>query len=172
MRRAIVGRTRATRTWSTAALLAACVWVYPVLAGPSSDASAESDVREVVERFRAAISSGDGETLRALFLPQGGAWLSMDHRADDTQVRLATPLMKPGSYEAFAKAIERSPGRHEEVFSDIDIHTDGTVASVDFDFVYVVDGKPVNRGLEAWQLAKTGDGWKIVSLIYSSHPPR
>lgn len=162
MRRMIVGM----------ALVAACMWGAPVLARPACDAAAESDVRDVVERFRAAISRGDGDTLRALFLPQGGTWLSMDHRADETAVRLATPIMKPGAYEDFAKAVERNPGRHEEVFSDIEIRTDGTVASVDFDFVYAVDGKPVNRGLEAWQLAKTESGWRIVSLIYSSHPPQ
>lgn len=153
-----------------AALLAACVCAGPVLARHSSDPEAEAEVREVVERFRAAIVKGDGASLRALFLPQGGAWLSVDRRPAEGQITMLR--LEPGSFESFARSIERADRRQEEVFSGIDIRTDGAVASVDFDFVYLVDGKRINRGLEAWQLAKTDSGWKIVSLVYSSNPPQ
>lgn len=136
-----------------------------------NDAVAEAEVREVVERFRAAIVGRDGASLRALFLPQGGAWLSVDRRAAPAGGAVSLEL-EPGSFEAFARSIEQTARRQEEVFTDVDIRTDGAVASVDFDFVYAVDGKPVNRGLEAWHLAKTDAGWKIVSLVYSSNPPR
>jgi hypothetical protein len=156
-------------------LLIACLSL-PVRAGTADDAVAEAEVREVVERFRAAIVNGDGDGLRALFLsrdalPQPGVWLSVDRVAAGAG-RPASLKLDPGSHEAFARGLENPDERQEEVFTDVDIRTDGAVASVDFDFVYLVDGKRVNRGLEAWQLAKTDAGWKIVSLIHSSNPPQ
>lgn len=176
MRRSPWGVAWSRRTGWAAALLAACLCADPALARQSSDPVAEAEVREVVERFRAAIVNGDGEGLRALFLSQQalsqpGVWLSVD-RVAATADRPASLQLDPGSHEAFARGLENPNRRQEEIFSDIDIRTDGAVASVDFDFVYLVDGKPVNLGLEAWQLAKTDAGWKIVSLIYSSNPPQ
>lgn len=51
------------------------------------------------------------------------------------------------------------------------ILTDGTIASVYFNFVFLIDGKPENQGSETWQLVKTGDGWKIAAITtYSSNP--
>ena len=47
---------------------------------------------------------------------------------------------------------------------------DGTIASVYFDFAFVIDGKPENQGRETWQLVKASDGWKIVAITYSSNP--
>ncbi len=46
-----------------------------------------------------------------------------------------------------------------------------------FDFVCFIDGAPVNRGAEAWQLVKGADGWRILALtlMVSSRaiiPPR
>jgi hypothetical protein len=55
----------------------------------------------------------------------------------------------------------------EEKFSNVQIATDGAVASVYFDFVFLSDGKPQNRGSETWQLINTGSGWKINALVYS-----
>ena len=79
--------------------------------------------------------------------------------------------LQPGSYASFAESIAANPGREEEVFSNIDVRTDGAIAAVVFDFVYLSDGKASNRGQEAWHLVKTDNGWKIVSMVYSSHSP-
>jgi len=47
------------------------------------------------------------------------------------------------------------------------IDTNGTVASVWFDFDFLVDGKVTNQGSETWQLVRTDDGWKINAMLYS-----
>lgn len=136
----------------------------------ANDAAAEREIRTVVEAFRAAIVAGDSDALRALFLPGSQAWLSVRDDADLARARERDPAagrLVPGSYDEFARLIANR--RQEEVFTGIQIRTDGLVAVVVFDFVYRHDGKAVNRGLETWQLAKTDDGWKIVSLTYSSH---
>ncbi|MFZ5636115.1 MAG: nuclear transport factor 2 family protein [Pseudomonadota bacterium] len=136
-----------------------------------NDAAAEVEVRAVIERFRTAIIAGDGDALRALFLPEPRAWVSVLDDAGLARVRARDPLasrVRPDTYERFARSVQENAGREEEVFSGIGIRTDGLVATVVFDFDYRIDGKVGNRGLEAWQLVRTDAGWKIVSLVYSS----
>lgn len=55
--------------------------------------------------------------------------------------------------------------------SNIRIESDGEIAAVSFDFVYSRDRQPTNRGLEAWHLLRTSTGWRIVSVVWSNHPP-
>lgn len=54
--------------------------------------------------------------------------------------------------------------------SNVQIHTDGTIASVYLNFVFVIHGKPENQGSETWQLVKASNGWKIAAITYSSNP--
>lgn len=54
--------------------------------------------------------------------------------------------------------------------SVVRILTDGTIATVYFKYVFLIDGKPENKGSETWQLVKTGAGWKIAAITYSSDP--
>jgi hypothetical protein len=52
----------------------------------------------------------------------------------------------------------------------VQINSDGTIASVYFDFIFLSDGKETNHGSEAWQLVKGTDGWNIAAITYSSNP--
>ena len=52
------------------------------------------------------------------------------------------------------------------------IETDGDVASVWFDYAFLADGRETNRGKEAWQLVNTGEGWKIVAVVWSMNAGR
>jgi len=62
----------------------------------------------------------------------------------------------------------RLPGRAGS-FSGAE-NGDGTIASVYFDFVFLVDGKEQNRGRETRVLVKGSDGWRIAAITYSSDP--
>ena len=76
--------------------------------------------------------------------------------------------LKPGTYQDFVDFLGASQQRLEEKFSNVRINTDGAVASVYFDYVFLRDDKETNRGTETWQLVNTGDGWKINAVIYST----
>jgi hypothetical protein len=54
-----------------------------------------------------------------------------------------------------------------ETFDNLRIESDGTIGSVYFDFRFLQDGKPLNRGVQTWQLVHTEDGWKISAMLYS-----
>jgi hypothetical protein len=36
-----------------------------------------------------------------------------------------------------------------------------------FDYVFLIDNKVSNSGVETWQLIHTAEGWKINALTYS-----
>lgn len=158
--------------WSFMAVaLLACA---PAFARGPNDAAAEAQLREVIHRFDAAIVSGDGATLRSLFLPQPSAWASVLGEAEYARLKERRPEAKrvrPDTYEHFAEMVETAKLPQRERFTDIDIRTDGAMASVSFDYVYEEDGVAQNRGIESWQLVKADDGWKIVSMLYSVHRP-
>jgi hypothetical protein len=133
--------------------------------------AARAQIQRVVEVFRTSIIAKDKSTLGSLFMPTGGSWIKvMD---DETYQRLkatqpSVAKLKPGTYQDFADFLGASQQRLEEKFSNVRINTDGAVASVYFDYVFLRDDKETNRGTETWQLVNTGDGWKINAVIYST----
>lgn len=136
--------------------------------------SAQQDIQHVVDAFQTAIVAKDGKTLGGLFLPQGGAWFTV--LSDDSYARIkakspSAPKYKQGSYTEFVQMVATSKEAMEEKFSNVRIDTDGAVASVYFDFVFLLNGAQNNRGSETWHLIKTDDGWKITSMTYSANLP-
>ncbi|SRR5579859_278632 len=135
--------------------LAACF----ALPAAASDTAA---IEQVMTEFHQAVVSHDGETLKSFFLPQA-AWFNV--LADSGKLR-------PGSYQDFAALVSQSNADIDPRHTDVEIRSDGTVASAWFTFHFMMGGKETNRGSETWQLVRTEQGWKIASLAYSSNPVR
>lgn len=138
--------------------------------GDAMQATARDQIQQVVERFQTAVVHKDGAALKQLFLPKDASWIAVLSEPSYHAMHAAhsrAPRFEPGSATEFIGMVVAAPARMEERFFDVKIETDGTVASVYFDFVFLLDGKPNNRGSEAWQLINTGSGWKINALIYS-----
>jgi hypothetical protein len=156
------------KVWLALAVLGAVI--RPAHA-ETDNSTARREIQRVVEIFRTSIIAKDKATLGGLFMQTAGSWIKvMDdktyQRLKATQPSIAK--LKPGTYQDFTNFLGASQQRLEEKFSDLRIHTDGAVASVYFDFIFLVDDKETNRGSECWQLVNTGDGWKINALIYST----
>ena len=139
------------------------------LAAPARAADTDA-IRQVVQQFQSAIVARDGKTLGSLFVQDGGSWLSVLDDATYAEAKAHHPAAKklePSTWRKFADAVQHSARPIEERFHDVRIDTNGTVASVWFDFDFLVDGKVTNRGSETWQLVRTDDGWKIQAMLYS-----
>jgi hypothetical protein len=131
---------------------------------------AHSQIEQVIARFQTAIVKKDKAGLSELFLPTNNSWIAVPTEATYRIVHAKHPKARrfmPGSYTEFVDFISTSPERMEETFSNVRIETDGAVASVYFDFVFLSNGEQQNRGSETWQLINTGSGWKINALVYS-----
>lgn len=69
-------------------------------------------------------------------------------------------------YKSFYRSIA-DDATEEEKFYNIQIVTDGNIASVTFDYSYWEKKVKTNWGKESWGLVKTGNQWKITSVIFS-----
>jgi ketosteroid isomerase-like protein len=122
-------------------------------------------IRRVVEQFKTAIVARDGKTLGNLFLQDHDRWLSV---ADEpTWAAVKARKMRPPTWKKFAEFVQTARAPIEERFYDVRIETNGAVASVWFDFDFLIDGQVTNRGSESWQMVRAEDGWKISSILYS-----
>ena len=154
-------------------VLALCL-AGPAHAADRSAAGARSaDVKAidtVVEQFKAAIIARDGKTLGSLFVQDHDSWLSVADEAKWAKVKSQNPQARkvfPSSWKKFAEFIQNADKPVEERFYNVRIDTNGAVASVWFDFDFLVDRKVSNRGSESWQMVRAEDGWKISSMLYS-----
>lgn len=139
-----------------------------------ADTAADSvDVQHVLDAYHAAVVGHDGARLAALFLPDG-VWLNVLSDETYAAAKVKSPeaqKIRVGSYADFARLVTNAKGSFDPTHTNMTISSDGTIASVYFDFVFLVDGKAQNRGSEAWQLVKGSEGWRIAAISYSSHPP-
>jgi hypothetical protein len=141
-----------------------------VLAGNASDTV---DVQHVIDSYHEAVLNHDGTRLANLFLSQGGMWLNV--LSDDAYARAKAKSpdavkIRVGSYTDFAKVVSNSKANFNPTHTHMLQNSDGTIASVYFDFVFLADGKEQNRGSETWVLVKGSDGWRIAAITYSSNP--
>ena len=131
------------------------------------------DVQHVMDAYHEAVVTHDGSRLAALFIPEGSTWLNV--LSDDAYARAKAKSpdaakVRVGSYKDFAKLVSTSKANFNPTRTNLRIQSDGTIASVYFDFVFLIDGKEQNRGSESWQLVKGSDGWRIAAITYSSQP--
>src|ERR1700678_2708078 len=143
-------------------------------ATPTSTASDTVDVQHVIDAYHEAVLAHDGSRLARLFIPQGGMWLNVLSDEAYARAKAKSPdavKVRVGSYTDFAKLVSTSKASFNPTHTHLQENSDGTIASVYFDFVFLVDGKETNRGSETWVLVKGTDGWRIAAIPYSSNPP-
>ncbi|PTR32982.1 hypothetical protein C8J98_104193 [Luteibacter sp. OK325] len=159
--------SRTLVTFATALLIAPLAQ-----AAVPSPAAAKTDINQLVETFKAAILAKDGKKLDTLFVAESSSWFSALDQTSLEQMRAKKPDAKrfraePDAYKGFTKFVGSTTHAIEEKFDNVRIDTDGTVGSVYFDYVFLLDGKPTNHGNETWQVVRTDDGWKINAMLYS-----
>ncbi len=113
----------------------------------------------VVNELFDAMRAGDSARVRAVFHPQMTALVSSDVGRDGVARVRMTPV------DAFVKSIGTP---HAEVFDERlfnpRVLIDGTLASVWVDYTFYLGKTFSHCGVDVFQLAKVGEGWKIVAL--------
>ncbi|MGY2736587.1 nuclear transport factor 2 family protein [Sphingomonas sp. UYP23] len=142
-------------------------------AGAASASTPASEVVRLMTDYHSAVIGHDGTRLAALFVPAGSAWfnvLSDSGFAAAQATNPKSPKVRPSTVEGFIKFVSTSTAKLDPEHGPVHIQTDGAIASVYFDFRFLIDGKVQNRGSESWQLVRFPDGWRIASIVYSSTP--
>ncbi len=163
-----------------ACLLLLSASLQPALAA-HNDPKDVAAIREVVEAFRTSIIKKDKATFVGLFYsdkPEHMTWQFVDDDIRVARFKEFAPearkaLRVPDSnYLNFIDGITQDGAKpSEEPFRDVIIDTDGEIASVNFDYSFLLDGEEMNWGREMWHLVRTEEGWKIISVIFSQRDP-
>ncbi len=138
-----------------------------------STVSDTRDVQHVIDSYHQAVLTHDGARLSRLFLPEGTLWLNV--LTDDAYARAKAKSpgalkVRLGSYTNFAQLVSSTKSSFDPKHTHLQINSDGTIASVYFEFSFLVDGKEQNHGSETWVLVKSTAGWRIAAITYSSAP--
>jgi hypothetical protein len=140
-----------------------------------------TDLHKVVETFQNSIINKDKKMFVNLFFsdkPEAITWQAVvDDPSLETIKRTRPQAIKArhrpdNNFLAFIDGIVASPDKEQETFSDVQIDTDGEIASISFDYVYLSSNKVTNSGREKWLLVRTEAGWKITSVVYTIRLPK
>ena len=168
------------RAFVFVAMLALSFGLQPAIAA-QNDPKDVAAIHEVVEAFRTSIIKKDRATFGSLFVSDNPAHVPWQLVAADARVaRLKTFVPEARRVvrwpeNNFLTMIDRTTAAGsesiEEVFRDTVIDTDGEIASVNFNYSLLVNGKEQHWGREMWHLVRNDDGWKIISVIWSQRDP-
>lgn len=126
----------------------------------------QAEIMQVVEDFALALIEKDEQKFVELFYHKSVPWIGITglNRTGNLPSNNGEQL---GNHLSFIGWVVRTPQKIEEKFWDINIQTDGDVASVHFKYSFHKDDYKSNWGDESWHLVNTSQGWKISSVIYS-----
>jgi len=134
-------------------------------------------VEKIVDQFQTAIKNKDVDGFMQLFVHEAITWTAVytdssverynvEQRA--AQEPLAKRVQTGGTPRKFIEGIVKAKTQQSELFSNVRIDTDGDIAQVWFDYIFIVGEYKSAWGKESWQLARTENGWKIASVVWSA----
>ncbi len=151
-------------------LIVLCSTSFPTYAADID--TAKDLIAKVITDFEQAIIEKDQTKFLQLFLHPEVTWVGVLSAERYAKMRQTEPDIIKATYgpqhtpASFIAKIAATKGRIAETFHNVKIDTDGTVASVSFDFTFSYDGKVSNAGREHWLLVSTAEGWKIAAVVW------
>jgi Putative lumazine-binding len=130
--------------------------LLPLRALPAQQA-ADAEVVAVVRAFFDGMRSKDTAALRALTHPS--ARLLGTGPTQEGQLRVDEMPM-----DRFFQMVAGTPGVLDEKIWDPEVRVDGDLATVWTQYAFYYDGKFSHCGVDAFQLARTAEGWKVVQI--------
>jgi len=119
----------------------------------------EQAVRQVVDQLFVAMWEADSSKAARVFHPSARLFTA----ANDAS---GNPVLQTTVIADFVKTIgSLQAGRFKEELTTYEISVDDNLASVWSTYSFYVDGVFSHCGVDAFQLCKTAQGWKIVQVI-------
>jgi hypothetical protein len=129
----------------------------------------KDSIHKVLHTFMECLVKKDSLRFYNLFHTDPVVWVGVTQ-----QKTFADELKKDSKAKDNFRANYKSFYRHfytkeiEEKFYNVQIHEDGYIASVVFDYSFWEKGKKTNWGKESWAMIKTNGQWKITSVLFST----
>ena len=132
--------------------------------------TSETQIREVVEQFRTSIINKDKDVFSSLFLHDNIPFIAVFSEEMLAKKRLENPdypdVVDFGKFGAPVEMISDTDSQEEKMWN-IEVQTDGYLASVHFDYSDHENGRKKAWGTESWSLVKVNSEWKITSVSFT-----
>lgn len=138
------------------ALLVLCV---AVAVKPASTQTPESDVLRTVNALFQAMQSADSAAVRALLHPEARL-IAVSEQNGEVRARITAA-------EGFIRAIAAATEELNERIWDAAVRIDGALAMVWASYDFHRGAAFSHCGVDAFHLAHTHDGWKIIEVAYT-----
>jgi hypothetical protein len=116
-------------------------------------------VLKVVQSFFDTMTARDVEGARQILQPQG--------RFHAMRMRDGKPEVRAFSNEEYFADLQSSKQRMQERIWNPDVRIHGSIATLWAPYDFWIDGKFSHCGIDAFDLIKTEDGWKIAGGVYT-----
>jgi hypothetical protein len=116
-------------------------------------------VLTVVQGFFDTMTARDVEAARKILQPQG--------RFHATRIRDGKPEIRSFSNEEYFADLQSGKTRMQERIWNPDVRISGTIATVWAPYDFWIDGKFSHCGIDAFDLIKTEEGWKLAGGVYT-----
>ena len=124
----------------------------------SAGTTQDADVKKVIQQLFDGMRKGDSSLVRGAFYK--GARLQTAATSKEGK-----PVLRDESIDGFVKAVGTP---HKEVWderlSGYEIKIDDNLAIAWTPYEFYLDGKFSHRGVNVFQLFKSENGWKIISI--------
>lgn len=138
----------------------------------NSNADDLTKIRGVLEEFRQDLIHKDGYALTKLMLNANVFFHVVNSQENVDGVRKYNAKFDgigPSALDGLAKYLATSKDKIEEKFHNIEMHQDGNLGLVTFNYDFSVNEKVTNYGVEHWQLVKVDGQWQILSVVWTSY---
>ena len=125
------------------------------------DGTPEAAVMAPINTLLAGIEAGDGAKILSSARPEGGMNVASE-KADGTRT------VRHMTWADFAAGMKPEPDHYREKLLDPAIDIDGDIAMVWSRYVFLVNDKVRNCGVDHFDLVRENGAWKILNLSWSS----
>ncbi|SHE76585.1 hypothetical protein [Pedobacter caeni] len=127
------------------------------------------ELQKVLDTFMSSLKAKDSTSMYNLFYDGQVTWVGVykDNTQQKRTEKDANALnYKTADYKSWFRSTTQGSVK-EEKFYNVNMDTDGNIASITFDFSFWAGGKKGLWGKESWGLVKIKNEWKITSVIFS-----
>ena len=133
--------------------------VGSLVAAQPAPAAERDAVLKTVQRFFDTMTARDVDGARAVLQPQG--------RFHAIRMRDGSPDIRAFANEEYLADLQASRARMQERIWNPDVRVRGAMATMWAPYDFWIDGTLSHCGIDAFDLVKTDEGWKIAGGVYT-----
>ncbi|HET6231484.1 MAG TPA: nuclear transport factor 2 family protein [Longimicrobiaceae bacterium] len=119
-------------------------------------------MRAVVVRMFDGMRAGDTAAIRATLHP--------DARLQSVDVHEGRPAVRTIPMDAFLRAVGTPHAEmYDERIANVEVRVDGDLATAWMDYAFYVGPKFSHCGIDAFQLFRGPDGWRVLQIADTRH---